>query len=75
MEILRTRLEINYLLRIIEARLGQEIAVEEKSRNRYLKHVWSEILVCVGTSGSNQFSVSKNTTQNKHAGVSKMNMI
>lgn len=30
--------------------------------------------MCVGTSGLNQFSVSKNTTQ-KHAGVSKMKMI
>lgn len=39
-EILKIRLEINFLLRIIEACSGREISVEEKSRNRYLKHVW-----------------------------------
>lgn len=75
MEILKTRLEINCLLRIIEARLGREISVEEKSRNRYLKHVWSERLVRVGTSVLRQFSALKNTAENKHAGVSRMKTI
>lgn len=42
-EILKTRLEINCLLRII---IGREIAVEEKSRIRYLKRVEWNAGVC-----------------------------
>lgn len=72
-EILKTRLEINCLLRITEACLGRE--VEEKSRNRYLKCVWSEMLMYVGTSGLRQFSVLKNMNENKHTEVSEMKMI
>lgn len=74
-EILKTRLEINCLLRITEACLGREMYVEEKSRNRYLKCVWSEMLMYVGTSGLRQFSVMKNMNENKHAEVSEMKMI
>lgn len=56
-EILKTRLEINCLLRTIEACLGKEVHVEEKSKNRCLKCVWSEVLVYAGTSGLRQFSI------------------
>lgn len=71
-EILKTRLEINSLLRIIEACLGREIYVEEKSRNRCLKCVWSEMLMDVGTSGLRQCNVLKNVNEGKHAGVREM---
>jgi len=70
-EILKTRLEINCLLRITEACLGREIYVEEKSRNC----VWSEMLMYVGTSGLRQFSVLKNTNENECDGVSEMKMV
>lgn len=73
-EIFKTQLEINCLLRI-EACLGREIYVEEKSRNRYLKYAWSEMLMYVGTSALRLFSVLKNTNENKHAGVSEMKTI
>lgn len=71
-DICKTRLQINCLLRIIEACLGREIHVEEQSRNRYLKCVWSEMLMYVGTWGLRQLSVLKHRNENKHAGVSEM---
>lgn len=49
-ESLETTPEINCLLRIIEACLGREMFMAKKSRNRYLKYVQSEMLMCVGSS-------------------------